>query len=82
MQVITWLFPSNLHFTGILHVISGPLIYMCTKNSSFKPFNIFVVDITVTLLYMSFPSQNIPLFFPYCSAKMSRIIFSPRGNST
>ena len=34
MQVITWLFPSNLHFTGILHVISGPLIYMCTLVSA------------------------------------------------
>ena len=31
MQVISWLFPRNLHFTGTLHVISGPLIYMCTQ---------------------------------------------------
>ena len=31
MEVIFWFFPPNLLFTGILHVISGPLLYKCTE---------------------------------------------------
>ena len=30
MEVISWFFPPNLLFTGILHVISGPLFPKCT----------------------------------------------------
>ena len=33
MEVISWFYPPNLLFTGILHVISRPLIYLCTKIS-------------------------------------------------
>ena len=31
MEVISRFYPPNLLFTGVLHVISGPLFYKCTK---------------------------------------------------